>query len=209
MGARPGTRRARLPPRARRVRKRRRPGSGTASFLDPRDGRSQPGRLPNLPNSCCCLKPPARAKPLIPTTYKKAHHPGLGGDVHPTFHTIEQANGAPRAASQFRIGTQYQFYAIRHQFVFTVGGTAEDRRHRSRDVGAPSFSLFTPTVFIGKGLGDLQDRWRGCDRSMSRQRRRHGADQKHPVYGGRCPPADRAHRTNQPSPPNILMWSFG
>jgi hypothetical protein len=55
------------------------------------------------------------------------------------------------------IGTQYQLYTNpEHQFIVTVGGTAA-----IGGTGAPgiasSFSTLTPTIFIGKGFGDLPD----------------------------------------------------
>src|ERR1700724_2863801 len=55
------------------------------------------------------------------------------------------------------IGTQYQLYTNpEHQFVVTVGGTAA-----IGGTGAPgiasTFSTLTPTIYIGKGFGDLPD----------------------------------------------------
>jgi hypothetical protein len=75
-----------------------------------------------------------------------------------TFRVIEDANRGTRSGfDNLVIGTQYQLYTNpEHQFVVTVGGTAA-----IGGTGAPgiasSFSTLTPTVYIGKGFGDLPD----------------------------------------------------
>jgi hypothetical protein len=44
-----------------------------------------------------------------------------------------------------------------HEFVISVGLGIEWGGSGSQDVGAERFSVYTPTVFFGKGLGDLPD----------------------------------------------------
>src|ERR1700738_4738222 len=94
----------------------------------------------------------------IPTTYSRLVTKDLGVFFTETFRIIEDANRGTRTGfDNFVIGAQYQLYTNpEHQFVFTVGGTAA-----IGGTGAPgiasSFSTLTPTIYIGKGFGDLPD----------------------------------------------------
>jgi len=118
-----------------------------------------PADFLNPPNLVLLPETAGTRQTLIPTTYSKLITQDWAVTFTETFHILEQANARTRRGfDNFVIGTQYQFYAnAEHQFVFTVGGTAAIGGTGSRDVGAPSFSIFTPTVFIGKGFGDLPD----------------------------------------------------
>jgi hypothetical protein len=75
-----------------------------------------------------------------------------------TFRILEDANRGTRSGfDNFVIGAQYQLYTNpEHQFVFTVGGTAAIGGTGSPQI-ASSFSTLTPTIYIGKGFGDLPD----------------------------------------------------
>src|SRR4030081_2083730 len=94
----------------------------------------------------------------IPTTYSRLVTRDLAVFFTETFRILEDANRGTRSGFEnFVIGAQYQLYTNpEHQFVFTVGGTAA-----IGGTGAPgiasSFSTLTPTVYIGKGFGDLPD----------------------------------------------------
>ena len=94
----------------------------------------------------------------IPTTYSRLVTKDLGVFFTETFRILEDANGGTRSGfDNLVIGAQYQLYTNpEHQFVFTVGGTAA-----IGGTGAPgiasSFSTLTPTLYIGKGFGDLPD----------------------------------------------------
>ena len=94
----------------------------------------------------------------IPTTYSKFITPDWAVTFAETFRILEQANTPTRQGfDNFVLGTQYQLYTnAEHQFVFTVGGTAALGGSGSSNI-ANSFSTLTPTVFIGKGFGDLPD----------------------------------------------------
>jgi hypothetical protein len=75
-----------------------------------------------------------------------------------TFRVIDAPNtDTVTGIDNLVIGTQYQLYTNpEHQFVFTVGGTAALGDTGSSDV-ASSFSTLTPTIYMGKGFGDLPD----------------------------------------------------
>jgi hypothetical protein len=94
----------------------------------------------------------------IPTTYSKLVTRDLAVFFTETFRVIEDANTGTRSGfDNLVIGTQYQLYTNpEHQFVVTVGGTAAIGGTGAPGIAA-SFSTLTPTVYIGKGFGDLPD----------------------------------------------------
>src|ERR1700676_4239022 len=94
----------------------------------------------------------------IPSTYSRLVTKDWGVFFTETFRIWDVANkGRLSGFDNLVIGTQYQLYTDpEHQFVFTVGSTAA-----IGGTGAPgiasSFSTLTPTIYIGKGFGDLPD----------------------------------------------------
>jgi hypothetical protein len=94
----------------------------------------------------------------IPTTYSRLVTKDLGVFFTETFRILDVANkGRLSGFDNFVIGAQYQLYTNpEHQFVVTVGGTAAIGGTGSPEI-ASSFSTLTPTVYIGKGFGDLPD----------------------------------------------------
>src|ERR1700676_3519031 len=94
----------------------------------------------------------------IPTTSSRLVTKDLGVFFTETFRIVEDANRGTRSGfDNFVIGAQYQLYTNpEHQFIFTVGGTAAIGGTGSPGI-ASSFSTLTPTIYIGKGFGDLPD----------------------------------------------------
>ena len=94
----------------------------------------------------------------IPTTYSRLVTKDWAVFFTETFRVIEDANRGTRSGfDNLVIGTQYQLYTNpEHQFVVTVGGTAAIGGTGAPGIAA-SFSTLTPTVYIGKGFGDLPD----------------------------------------------------
>ena len=94
----------------------------------------------------------------IPSTYSRLVTKDWGVFFTETFRILDVANrGRLSGFDNLVIGAQYQLYTNpEHQFVVTVGGTAA-----IGGTGAPgiasSFSTLTPTIYIGKGFGDLPD----------------------------------------------------
>src|SRR3981081_3409510 len=94
----------------------------------------------------------------IPTTYSRLVTKDWSVFFTETFRILDVANkGRLSGFDNLVIGTQYQLYTNpEHQFIVTVGGTAA-----IGGTGAPgiasSFSTLTPTIYIGKGFGDLPD----------------------------------------------------
>jgi hypothetical protein len=99
---------------------------------------------------------PSTRETDIPTTYSKLITSDWGVTFTETYRIVEQANAPTRSGfDNFVIGTQYHLYVNpQHQFIFTVGGTAAIGGTGSSKV-ANSFSTLTPTIYIGKGFGDL------------------------------------------------------
>jgi hypothetical protein len=94
----------------------------------------------------------------IPTTYSRLVTKDLSVFFTETFRILDDATKGTRTGfDNLVIGTQYQLYTNpEHQFVFTVGGTAAIGGTGAPGIAA-SFSTLTPTVYIGKGFGDLPD----------------------------------------------------
>src|ERR1700704_6000677 len=94
----------------------------------------------------------------IPNTYRRLITKDWSVFFTETFRILEDSNRGRRSGfDNLVIGTQYQLYTNpEHQFIVTVGGTAAIGGTGASPVAA-SFSTLTPTVYIGKGFGDLPD----------------------------------------------------
>src|SRR5215471_20695941 len=56
------------------------------------------------------------------------------------------------------LGAKYEFFENdEHETIISLGGDAEIGGTGSKDVGADSFTTWTPGFFFGKGFGDLSD----------------------------------------------------
>ena len=68
--------------------------------------------------------------------------------------------GVPTSSGfdNFTLSAKYQLWQNdKHEAIFSIGGEWEIGGSGSKQVGADSRSTFTPTVYFGKGLGDLPD----------------------------------------------------
>jgi hypothetical protein len=113
---------------------------------------------PNLVLLPSTVATPSTREIDIPNTYSRLITKDWSVFFTESFRILDDANRGRRSGfDNLVIGTQYQLYTKpEHQFIVTVGGTAA-----IGGTGAPgiasSFSTLTPTVFRGKGLGDLPD----------------------------------------------------
>jgi hypothetical protein len=78
----------------------------------------------------------------------------------PTWTRLYAPGGpAMNGASGFQnIETTFKYRAFRndeHEFVMSVGLNIEWGGSGAQDVGAESFTVYTPTIYFGKGFGDL------------------------------------------------------
>jgi hypothetical protein len=54
--------------------------------------------------------------------------------------------------------TKYQLFEnAAHEFIFSIGGEVDVGGTGSQAIGRESFSTYTPTLYVGKGFGDLPD----------------------------------------------------
>ena len=68
--------------------------------------------------------------------------------------TVPGANGFQNLETTFK----YRVYKNpEHEFVMSVGLTVEWGGTGSSSVGAEAFNVYTPTIYFGKGMGDLPD----------------------------------------------------
>jgi hypothetical protein len=102
---------------------------------------------------------PAVAETDIGGGLQKSITPDLGFSIGSDWTQFGQA-GPPHGVSGFQnlaiTAPQYQFLLnARHEAVASVGLITELGGTGAMRVGAPEFSTFVPTVFFGKGAGDL------------------------------------------------------
>ncbi|MFD2055463.1 hypothetical protein ACFSQT_21085 [Mesorhizobium calcicola] len=93
----------------------------------------------------------------FPFSYSKLITPDWSVSFTANYRMIDK--GSTRAGfDDFVLGTQYELYSsAEHEFVLSAGGTLALGGTGSSDIGANSFSTLTPTVYMGKGFGDLSD----------------------------------------------------
>jgi hypothetical protein len=72
----------------------------------------------------------------------------------------QKPDGQPATSGfdNFTVSAKYQLWQNdAHEAIFSVGGEWEIGGSGSKSVGADSASTFTPTIYFGKGFGDLPD----------------------------------------------------
>jgi hypothetical protein len=76
-----------------------------------------------------------------------------------TFITFKPSQGrATNGFDNLSIGSKYEFFENdKHEAVLSLGIDVDVGGTGSREVGADSFSTWTPGLFFGKGLGDLPE----------------------------------------------------
>jgi len=142
---------------SRRVRKRRRPGSGNDSFLDSCDGRSNRPDLLNPPTACCAETAGTRQ-----TSTRTP--PPTASSITQDWVYVQPRPSTPSSRRNAR--TRRGFDQFRHRTPVSVdanAGTSSFHGRRNRRIGGhriaraapPSFSFSPRTVLIGKGFGDL------------------------------------------------------
>ncbi|AOI63506.1 hypothetical protein WS51_08060 [Burkholderia territorii] len=84
--------------------------------------------------------------------------PNFALSVVGTYVNINAPNGgSARGFDNFAFGVKYRFYVNeKHEFMASVGAVAELGGTAARSVADPH-SAITPTLYVGKGFGDLPD----------------------------------------------------
>ena len=69
-----------------------------------------------------------------------------------------QGQSARAGFDNLAFDTKYQLFEnAAHEFIFSVGGEVDIGGTGSQAIGRESFSTYTPTLYVGKGFGDLPD----------------------------------------------------
>jgi hypothetical protein len=89
----------------------------------------------------------------------KSITPWLGVEIGTRLVNIDPAGEKPQTGlGNLEIGAKFQFLKnAEHETIMSVGFDAEIGGTGTASVGAASFSTWTPTLFFGKGMGDLPD----------------------------------------------------
>jgi len=92
--------------------------------------------------------------------YAKTITPNLAVSVGTNYSTERvPGNPAVKGFDNLGLGIKYLVYVNPvHEFMFSVGIDSDIGGSGSKAVGS-SFSTYTPTIFAGKGFGDLPDAW--------------------------------------------------
>ena len=116
----------------------------------------------SLPSVSYLKSPAGDGSPAIGTTdagfeFDKEIFPkfalGVSGDW-----LNQKPDGEPSSSGfdDFTLSAKYQLWQNdAHEAIFSIGGEWEIGGTGSKQVGADSRSTFSPTIYIGKGLGDL------------------------------------------------------
>jgi hypothetical protein len=69
-----------------------------------------------------------------------------------------QGQSARAGFDNLGFDTKYQLFEnAPHEFIFSIGGEVDVGGTGSQAIGRESFSTYTPTLYVGKGFGDLPD----------------------------------------------------
>ena len=85
--------------------------------------------------------------------------PGFDLEFSDAFTTLDPKVGdSSNGFQNFSLGWKYELIHIPdHEFIFSIGTDWEIGGTGGRSIGSDSFSTFTPTIYAGKGFGDLPD----------------------------------------------------
>jgi hypothetical protein len=108
--------------------------------------------------------PGGGGEPSVKTTsfgvdYSKRITPHLGISIGDEYrHLSFTDDGSEDGFGNLELGLKYQFYTNEvHEAIFSLGTSVEIGGTGSSRIGAESFSVVSPALYFGKGLGDLPD----------------------------------------------------
>jgi hypothetical protein len=91
--------------------------------------------------------------------FDKEIFPGFAMGVSDNY-LSERPSGGPTSTGwdQISVSAKYELWHNElHEAIVSIGVEADVGGSGSRDVGAESFTTFTPQLYLGKGMGDLPD----------------------------------------------------
>ncbi|MDB5409512.1 MAG: hypothetical protein JWL84_4424 [Rhodospirillales bacterium] len=97
----------------------------------------------------------------ISTEYSKRITPNFGISLGATYVHLDQASPRnPYGFQNFEVTPKYQFFeSDAHEAVASAGLSVELGGTGARRIGAESVTGYRPTLYFGKGAGDLPERW--------------------------------------------------
>jgi hypothetical protein len=93
----------------------------------------------------------------ISTEFDKEIFPKFALGISATY-IVLQPQGEPNQTGfdNISVSAKYQLFEnAPHEFIFAVGGEVDLGGTGSKAIGRESFSTYTPTIYFGKGFGDL------------------------------------------------------
>jgi hypothetical protein len=81
-------------------------------------------------------------------------------NLEPNKHTVDGSQPPPSqdGFDNISISAKYQLFEnASHEFILSLGGEIDLGGTGSKPLGVDSFSTYTPTLYFGKGFGDLPD----------------------------------------------------
>jgi hypothetical protein len=93
----------------------------------------------------------------ISTEFDKEIFPKFALGISATY-ILLQPQGEPNQTGfdNISVSAKYQLFEnAPHEFIFSVGGEVDLGGTGSKAIGRESFSTYTPTIYFGKGFGDL------------------------------------------------------
>lgn len=102
---------------------------------------------------------PATLETDASVDFSKRITPNFGLGLGATYLRLQPDGGeTQKGFDNLSANAKYQFYkSDEHETILSVGADWDIGGSGAKSVGAESFSTVTPTVFFGKGFGDLSD----------------------------------------------------
>jgi hypothetical protein len=93
----------------------------------------------------------------ISSEFDKEIFPKFALGISATYIVLKpQGQSAQTGFDNLSLGAKYQLFEnAPHEFIFSVGGEVDLGGTGSKAIGRAAFSTYTPTIYFGKGFGDL------------------------------------------------------
>ncbi len=95
----------------------------------------------------------------ISSEFDKEIFPKFALGITATYIILQpQGETSQTGFDNLSLSAKYQLFEnAPHEFIFSVGGEVDLGGTGSKEIGRESFSTYTPTIYIGKGFGDLPE----------------------------------------------------
>ncbi|HZT21645.1 MAG TPA: hypothetical protein VFB55_01925 [Verrucomicrobiae bacterium] len=105
---------------------------------------------------------PATRQTEISASFTKVIFPNLALSVEENYVWQTPEGGSTESGfDNLALNAKYQLWVnAPHEAIFSVGADWDVGGTGAKKIGAESANTFTPTIYFGKGLGDLPDAWK-------------------------------------------------